>query len=385
MASDMPLSQTTKTNHADSILHSSNHLYSRNLDWPTNPWEMSYILDFRKENGWDLLSDNTNSEASRPRLVREWTSDALRAFDRVWCDLGKTERPGRYQSENTVRSGTSAASRRRQTLPPDASCASSGTMTLEQSHQYWDMTKQARRPSPKPISRFYKPRLLKEKLLGPENYEGWAEQMRKQLEQCGALWITDADAERPHGTSSAQSINPDLNLWMMIFSNVSRPIRRELGTLETLDSREAWQFLQRMYGRYVHMKMRSVQGLRDIMGIKYDGCASLEEYIGKMVVCIRAIQCNHGEKAGDDGGKDTRCGKNRNHRRGEDNEWLWCQFILVNLGPEWESWVSELVDKFEGGQRMKAAMSTLKGLLPIIEAEEARRIQASRYMKRCST
>lgn len=44
------------------------------------------------------------------------------------------------------------------------------------------------------------------------------------------------------------------------------------------------------------MKRRSVQGLRDIMNIRYDKCASLKEYIEKMVLCSRAIQYNRGER-----------------------------------------------------------------------------------------
>lgn len=68
----------------------------------------------------------------------------------------------------------------------------------------------------------------------------------------------------------------------------------------------------------------------------------------------------------------------------EINEWLWCQFILVNLGPEWEYWVSKLVGKFEDKKRMNVAISTFRGLFPIIEAEQARRIQAARYTKDCS-
>lgn len=104
-----------------------------------------------------------------------------------------------------------------------------------------------------------------------------------------------------------------------------------------------------------------------------------------MVLCSRAIQCDRGENADDDGEKDGRSDKNRKYRRGDlDNEWLWCQFILVNLGPGWEFWVSELVGKFEDGQRRNAAISTFRGLFPIIEAEEARRIQLSRYTKHFS-
>ncbi|KAJ5834603.1 hypothetical protein N7447_000629 [Penicillium robsamsonii] len=169
----------------------------------------------------------------------------------------------------------------------------------------------------------------------------------------------------------------------MVVSNVSQPIRRELCASKALDAQQAWQFLEKTYGRDVPMKMRSVQGLRDIMGIRYDKCVSLKEYIEKMVLCSRAIQCNRGVKGRDDGGQDNGRRKNRNRSRSRDetNEWLWCQFILVNLGPEWECWVSELVGKFEDKEKMNAAICTFRGLFPVIEAEQARRVQASRYSK----
>lgn len=204
--------------------------------------------------------------------------------------------------------------------------------------------------------------------------------MKKNIEQCGGLWITDVDLEMStHISSSTQGIQSNLNLWMMVFSNVSQPIRQELCALEELDAWETWQFLERTYGRDVPMKMRSVKGLRDIIGIKYDECASLKEYIEKMVLCSRAIQCNRGEKDGSNGGKHNGRG---NHFRGDGaNEWLWCQLILVNLGPKWEAWVSELVGKFKDKERMNEAISTFRGLFPIIEAEQARRMQVARYTK----
>lgn len=74
------------------------------------------------------------------------------------------------------------------------------------------------------------------------------------------------------------------------------------------------------------------QGLRDIIGIRYDECAPLKEYIEKMVWCSPAIQCNRGEKDGGDRGKHNDHGKNRIHLRGDGAKWLWCQFILVSLG-----------------------------------------------------
>ncbi|KAJ5384986.1 hypothetical protein N7517_002897 [Penicillium concentricum] len=348
---------------------------------------MRHIPALRGENSQDLLSDDTSSHERRPKF-EEWTSDALRAFDIFWHDPERRKHPSYFQPGSPpLSSGASSrttVSQGRQIFPPNTYATPYRTIALEQSHQYWDTTKQPHQLSREMIPRFYNPDRLKEKLLGPENYKHWADRMKKKLGQCGGLWITNTDMEMPaHNSLSTQYILPNLNLWMMVFSNVSQPIRRELCASQALDAQEAWQFLEKTYGRDVPMKMRSVQGLRDIMSIRYDKCASLQEYIEKMVLCSRAIQCNRGEKDHDDGGKDNGRGKNRDHVRGRDetNEWLWCQFILVNLGPEWESWVSELVEKFEDKEKMHAAICTFRGLFPIIEAEQARRTQASRYTK----
>jgi len=102
-----------------------------------------------------------------------------------------------------------------------------------------------------------------------------------------------------------------------------------------------------------------------------------------MMLCIRAIECNpcgEKERYRHCGANDDRGGKRFN---GEDNEWLWCQFILVNLGQDWEAWVFALIEKYKGGEQIVDAISTFRRLFPIIEAEEARRIQGSRYTKRC--
>lgn len=345
---------------------------------------MLRIPALRDENSWDLLSDDTSSDKSSPKVETEWTSDAIRAFDRAWHDPARRKQPGCFQTGSSESSRT-AVSQSRQTLAPDTYPTPHRMITLEQSHQYWHTTEQPYQLSHDTISRFYSPDCLKEKLLGPENYKDWADRMKKSLEQCGGLWITDADLEvSTHIDLSTQGIQSNPNLWMMVFSNVSQPIRRELCALGELDARETWQFLERTYGGDVPMKMRSVKGLRDIIGIKYDDCSSLKEYIEKMVLCSRAIQCNHGEKYGGDGGKHNGRGKNRNHLRGDGtNEWLWCQLILVNIGPEWEAWVSELVGKFEDKERMNVAICTFRGLFPIIEAEQARRMQVARYTKNC--
>jgi hypothetical protein len=345
---------------------------------------MLHIPALRGEYGQDLLSDDASPDKNSPKFETEWTSNAFRAFDRVWNDPARRKQP-RYFRPGSPPAPHGASSRttlsqRRQTLSPNTNATPYKIKTLEQSHQYWDTTEQPSQLPRGTTSRFYSPDRLEEKLLGPENYKDWADRMKKKLAQCGGLWVTGTDLVPAHSLSTR--IQPKLNLWMMVFSNVSQPIQQELCAVEALDAQEAWGFLERTYGRDIPMKMRSVKGLRDIMGIRYDECASLKEYIEKMVSCSRAIQCNRGEKD-EDGGKDNGRGKNRSRSRGGANEWLWCQFILVNLGPEWESWVSELVGKFEDKERMNVAICTFRGLFPIIEAEQARRIQASCYTKDC--
>ncbi|KAJ5500205.1 hypothetical protein N7453_009256 [Penicillium expansum] len=152
---------------------------------------MLRIPELRDENGRDLLNDDTSSNKSGPEVETEWTRGALRAFDRVWDDPARRKQPVCFQPGSpSVFSGApsrTAASQSRQILGPDIYAAPYRTVTLEQSHQYWDTTEQPHQLSRETISRFYSPACLKEKLLGPENDKDWADQMKKKLEQCGGL------------------------------------------------------------------------------------------------------------------------------------------------------------------------------------------------------
>ncbi|KAJ6187311.1 hypothetical protein N7519_002219 [Penicillium mononematosum] len=59
--------------------------------------------------------------------------------------------------------------------------------------------------------------------------------------------------------------------------------------------------------------------------------------------------------------------------------------VPVHPGESW-SGVGALglwVAKFEDKERMDAATCTFRGLFPILEAEQARRLQAARYTKNC--
>ncbi|KAJ5184939.1 hypothetical protein N7491_007191 [Penicillium cf. griseofulvum] len=94
-----------------------------------------------------------------------------------------------------------------------------------------DTTEQPYQPTREITSRFYSPDRLEEKLLGSENYKDWADRMKKKLERCGGLWITHTDLVQAHSSLSTQRIQANLNLWMMVFSNVSQTIRQELCAL----------------------------------------------------------------------------------------------------------------------------------------------------------
>lgn len=350
-----------------------------NLDRYLNSSEMPQIPELRDENGRDLLDDETEP-GERPAINREWSSDTLRKLDRFWYGSAKSRLPSSVQTGNSsahsVLPSRTGVSRAKWSVISETDVDEHMTMNFHGPPRSWDMEKAQPVPSRNLLSRFYSPEIVKEKLIDPENYKDWAVMMEKKIRQRGEAWGFEPDLMLVlvYGDSSTQWAQVNPNVWMMIFSNVSKPIKQDLSALGTMDAREAWQFLERTCGGDVPLRIRSVKGVRDIMNIRYDECTSLREYLDKMMLCTRAIECNPcGDKDRYRGGKSERGGKHSS----EDNEWLWCQFILVNLGPEWESWVSVLMEKSKG-ERM-----CFRKLFPIIETEEARRIQASRYTKRC--
>ncbi|KAJ5337637.1 hypothetical protein N7452_004365 [Penicillium brevicompactum] len=335
--------------------------------------ELPKLLD---ENGRDLLSDEVSVEGST--LARKWSNATLRRFDRFWHGPARN-----LFSQGTQDEGS----------PVQDSISGRGSISVERSHltiidnpehnvmeadelpRFLKAEDNYRRVFHGPLSRFYKPKILQEKLFGPENYKDWAVAMEEKMRQCSRAWRWEGDIMLAllYGDSSSQWTRLNPKVWMMIYSNVSPHIQPRLAALESLDAHEAWQHLERTCGGRVPLRARSVKGVRDIMSIRYDKCLSLKEYLDRMILCIRAIECNpHGEK-------ERYCGGKRSE--GMENEWLWCQFILVNLGPEWESWVSELMEKSKDGGHMADTITNLHRLFQIIEAEEARRIQASRYTK----
>ncbi|KAJ5410149.1 uncharacterized protein N7487_004508 [Penicillium crustosum] len=131
---------------------------------------MLRIPALRDENGRDLLSDDTSSDKSSPKVETKWTTDAIRAFDRVWYDPAMRKQPSCFQT-GSGESTRTAVPQNRQTLAPGTYPTPHGMITLKQSHQYWHTTEQPYQLPHDTISRFYSPDCLKEKSLGPENYK----------------------------------------------------------------------------------------------------------------------------------------------------------------------------------------------------------------------
>ncbi|KAJ5863624.1 uncharacterized protein N7529_005540 [Penicillium soppii] len=337
--------------------------------------EKPKIPVLRDENGRDLLSDESETGDSIS-VNKQWSSDTLRRLDHYSYDSASV------LLSSPIRNWSAFIRK----IQPNKSSMSRGKWNLTSKTELIEYEEIRRGLSPGFPSRFYGPKLAKEKLLGPENYKDWAATMEKKLRQCGEIWGLESDIVLAlvYGDFNRQWPHINSNVWMMIFSNVSESLRNHLSALGTMDARKAWQFLEKRCGGNVPLIVRSVDGVRDIMSIRYEECKSLREYLDKMLLCARAIECKPcGEKERSRycrhcGGKDGHGGK----RCHGGNEWLWCQFILVNLGPEWQPWVSALAEKCKIGEQMVGAISSFKRLFPIIEAEDARRIQASRYTKR---
>ncbi|CAG8101459.1 unnamed protein product [Penicillium olsonii] len=361
----------------------TNKTNAQGLNGNPNPPEILQIPQLFDENGRDLLSERVSTEMLA--IERKWSNYTLRRFDSYWNGPARSQ-PPHQALERSCSAQSSASSRdkmssQRRYLSPDTGITDRNSTPSDRPPQAWDIRDHSPQLFCKPATRFYRPQILPEKLLGPENYKHWTLAMERTLRECGIAWGLEGDVMLAlvYGEIIAQWARFNPNIWMVIFSNVSPQIQEDLRGLETLDAGEAWQFLEKTCGGDVLLRARSVKGVRDIMNVRYDKCSSLKEYLRKMMLCIRAIECNpHGEKE-----NQRREGGNHGGRgnEGTENEWLWCQLILVNLGPEWESWVSELLEKSKDGEPMADAMSNLRRLFHVIEVEEARRIQASRYTR----
>lgn len=209
--------------------------------------------------------------------------------------------------------------------------------------------------------RFYRTDSVKNKLTGPENYFAWAEEVQTKLAQCHA-WplveeeMTPTPMQSPFHTRWMQLNN---KAWMLIISNVCREIRKDLCISWAWDTRGSWGYLREKYGAVTATMVKSVQSVQDLTSLRLENCASLREFLGKMKECIRAIECS---------------------RRGKEvDEWLWCQFILAKLGPQWESWTAEYLTKMRDVYGKGVFLGRVDRLLLDIEAEEARRVRVMRF------
>lgn len=214
---------------------------------------------------------------------------------------------------------------------------------------------------PVKMGRFYRTMALDYQLTGPEDYLSWAEEIQAKLSQSNAWPIIEEDlAPLPSGSryyTRWRQLNN--KAWLLLISSVSWEIRRDLCTSCPWDTRGSWSYLRGRYGGFAATMTRSVQGVHDMTALRYEDCASLSEYLGKMKSCIRAIECNRSEK--------------------EIDGQLWCRFILAKLGPQWESWSSRYMMNMQGCESTGLSFGAVDQLLLDIEAEGARRAGAPRY------
>lgn len=210
------------------------------------------------------------------------------------------------------------------------------------------------------IGRFYRTTSLKCQLTDPEDYFSWAEEMQSKLSQIKAWSIIEGDMEPVARDSRFRIRWSQINdkAWVLLICNVSRSIRQDLCASWPWDTRGSWFYLREKNGGFAATMTRSVQGVHDMTSLRYEDCSSLSEFLGKMRNCIRAIECNRPESEIDGG--------------------LWCRFILAKLGPQWEAWVSGYM-RMQDGESTVSSLGMIDQLLMDIEAEEARRVRASRY------
>ncbi|KAJ5684302.1 uncharacterized protein N7477_000647 [Penicillium maclennaniae] len=179
------------------------------------------------------------------------------------------------------------------------------------------------------LNRFYQNRDVDIILTGPENYSWWAMNKKRQFIESNAWLTISEDLSCVPGESNYQVHHHNLFkiAWFGIMESVSPEIRRILNVDWRGNPRGAWLYLERTYGSVSATTLCSMRGVRDMLDLKYDDCGSLTDFLGLMVQYCRAIQCNQQGKQG--------------------TEWLWCQFILVKLGPKWAPWIADLMDQIE--------------------------------------
>lgn len=208
------------------------------------------------------------------------------------------------------------------------------------------------------LNQFYQNRDVKDILTGPENYSWWAMNKKRQFIDSN-LWLVISEDQSPvPGTSYYHVHRHNLfkETWFGILESVSPEIRQILNADWHGNPRGAWLYLERTYASVSATTLCSMRGVRGMLDLKYEDCASLTDFLGLMVQYSRAIQCNQQGKQG--------------------TEWLWCQFILMKLGPKWAPWVADLMDGIEKTEGPLDSLVDTHRLVEVLLNEDEERRQA---------
>jgi hypothetical protein len=193
-------------------------------------------------------------------------------------------------------------------------------------------------------------------LTGPENYSWWAKNKKRQLVDINAWLLISEDLSPLPGSSDYHVAFGCLRkmAWFGIIDSVSPEIRQVLNADYNWNLRGAWIYLEKTYSSVSATTLCSVKGLRDLLDLEFEECASLTDFLGLMVRFSRAIECNQQGKQG--------------------TEWLWCQFILIKLGPKWEPWVADLMKRIEQSDSPSELLVDMHRLVhELLNEDEVRR------------
>ncbi|CAI7665425.1 unnamed protein product [Penicillium bialowiezense] len=174
-ARTMRSSEDVNSNYSSSLdvprsSPNSSNPYSPNRD-PGQP-ELPQIPKLLDESGRDLLVDELSAEGSK--LARKWSNDTLRRFDRFWYGPARSLFPHWTQLRSSpiqdgISSRRSMSSERSHSSITDTS--EHNVPAADELSRSSNMRYDSRRLFHRPLSRFYKPKIMQEKLLSPENYK----------------------------------------------------------------------------------------------------------------------------------------------------------------------------------------------------------------------
>ncbi|KAJ5212181.1 uncharacterized protein N7498_003827 [Penicillium cinerascens] len=363
------------------------HHHPSRKDWKSPERSIAKIRKDRRKN-IGQIHDETDEERELTEkewdipYLRNWSFDVPRHSQELHAPnvepdrtIGLGLQPGRQLSPGET---STCGSHRKSPTQGSYSWPSPPSRRIEQSapstvtETSLNMTEQhlARIPAPK-VKRFYQERELDDKLTGPENYALWARDMRRKLTESNA-WPIISQSLSPVPSDScyhAQWARLNKQAWLLIISSISREIRRDLCDHFWWNTPGAWYYLQETYSSVPATTLCAMRGIGDLLNLKYEQCASMKDFLGLMVQYCHAIECNQEGKRG--------------------TEWLWCQFILMKLGPNWGGWVEDLIERIEGSD---SELDSLVDMCRLVDdllgedeqrtlAEERRRATASNRKK----